>query len=118
MRVLVDSTFPASTDGPQPGGHHIHRYDGSSVSDASLIEFAKRRGFEAVIFLGSDALADPRLAEAGALHGILVAASASDDSDEAEVAVKSNLRALASWLGSEVPVIVRKTGVIRPERAE
>lgn len=118
MRVLVDSTFPASTDGPQPRGHHIHRYDGGSVSDADLIELAKRKGFEAIVFLGSDALADPRLGEAGALQGILVAASASDDSAEAEVAIKANLGALAAHVGFEAPVIIRKTGVVRSVRTD
>lgn len=118
MRVLVDSTFPASIEGPQPRGHHIDRYCGRTVSDEELVELARKEGFDVLVLLGSDALADPRVSEAAKLHQILVAASASDDPAEAEIAVQANLSALASHVGSEEPVIVRKLGVVGSARTD
>lgn len=114
MRILVDSNFPATTNGPQPGGHHIYRYDGPVVSDVDLVAHAQRMACEVVIFLGSDSLADPRLAVSARRHGVVIAASSSDDPDEAEIAVKSNLAALASKTGSMSPVIVRKSSLFVP----
>jgi hypothetical protein len=112
MRVLVDSTFPVTTSGPQPRGHHIDRYADTAISDTELVALAKRQGYEMVVFLGPDSLADPRVAAASETYGVLVAATSSDDPDEAEVAVKTHLPALASRVGISAPFIVRKLDVV------
>lgn len=112
MRVLVDSTFPASTAGPQTGGHHIERYTGPQLGDAELVALAGSRGFDAVVLLGTDALAGSTLAARGVESPVLVAATASDEPDAAEIAVKSNLVQLSHHSGVSRAVIIRKNSVV------
>lgn len=112
MRVLVDSTFPASTEGPQAGGHHIDRYKGPQLGDAELVAFGGIRGYDVVILLGTDALASSRLTASALDRAVLVAATASEEPDTAEIALKSNLGQLANHLGASNAVIIRKNAVV------
>lgn len=115
MRVLVDSTFPASAKGSQPGGHHIDRYIGPQVGDAELVAFAESHGYDVVILLGTDVLAETRLRGSVFDRHVLVAATASDEPDTAEIAVKSNLAQLSNHLAASGAVIIRKNSVVVQE---
>lgn len=111
MRVLVDSTFPKSSEGPQAGGHHIDRYEAALISDKELIEHADRQGYEVIVLLGTDALADEHMSRTPESRRVLIAVTSSDDPDEAEIALKSNITSLAAHVGSSSLVVVRKGSV-------
>lgn len=84
MRLLLDASFPRSVTGPQGDGHLFERYEDVPTSDAGVVLYAERELFEAVVFLGRSASAEPSLQSLISQGGKpLVAFTVTDDPDEA-----------------------------------
>ncbi len=84
MRLLVDASFPRSVAGPQGDGHSIERYEDAPTSDVGLILYSERELFDAVVFLGRSASAEPSLQSLVSRGGMpLIAFTATNDPEDA-----------------------------------
>lgn len=109
MRLLADSAFPTTVEGPLPGGHHVERFTGSAPSDYELVSWAHESGFDVVVFLGRSALADQGLIAHGAEVGVVLAGTASTEPDEAVLSVKQNIGRIHRRVP---PLVFRKNDIL------
>jgi hypothetical protein len=113
MRVLVDSSFTRSAEGPI-GDHLIVRYADTPVSDAQLLHHAVNRHFDVVVFLGRRAAAEPSLRQLLSEVGEpQVAFTVTEDPTEAGLYLRLRLGDLAEVVRTTrgATWLIRKDGV-------
>ena len=81
------------------------------MTDNELVAWADGLRYDVVVFLGADALEELRFSRGPKDSRVLIAATASDEPDTAENALKSNLRSLQGHLGSTGVVVIRKHSI-------
>jgi hypothetical protein len=116
VRFLVDASFPRSVAGPQGDGHLIERYADAQTSDVGLILYAARELFDAVVFLGRSASAEPSLQSLVLRPGTpLIAFTATDDPQDAALYLRLRVEDVSeASLSKTAPALLIRKHDVQP----
>jgi len=91
MRLLLDSTFPEATKEHPRKNVSMERFVAGDVADRQLLEYAAANAFDAVVFMGRDALVAKDLRHGVAETGIAVVATTAREPTLAQDQLVRNL---------------------------
>jgi len=114
VRLLCDSSLPASLELDAPADVELKRWTGPCLADEDLASAAAQRGFQGVVVLDRNSLHQPSLRQRCAELGLSLIAVEADDPLEAKDRVVRNIGKIRSALAdSQVLVVLART--VRPQ---
>jgi len=114
VRLLFDSSLPASLESDAPAGVELKRWIGHYISDEHLASFAAEEGYQGVIVLGRKSLHQRSLHERCAELGLSLIAVEAGDPLEAKDRVVRNIGKIRSALAeSQILLVLART--VRPQ---
>ncbi len=112
MRLLVDASFPQRVTAPNTAGVHIERWSGIDISDASLVREASAQGYDAVVFLGLETLAEDHVRDEAFKRNISIIVTVTDDPITGAMHLACRLRLLARQLRPRDVWVLRSDGAL------
>ena len=110
MRLLFDSSLPASLESDAPAGVELKRWTGHYLSDDNLASAAAEGGYQGVVVLSRNSLHQRSLRDRCTDLGLSLIAVEAGDPLEAKDRVVRNIRKIRSELvNSQVVVVLAHT---------